>query len=194
MAIRGIVRSATKVGIASRTNVPIYVDSDDNKLKMIPAGSGSTEVEVVDASSAQTLTNKTITGPQGPEPVETVITTNVLTAAESGKTFFLALATGFVTTLPAPAAGLKFRFIVAIAPSGGTYTIVTDGAPAQILAGQVHSSTGGDADSEAAATATTITFADGVAVIGDWAEVISDGTSWFGQVFVNADAGATFTG
>lgn len=42
---------------------PIYVDSDDNILKMIPAGSGTTEVQVVDASSAQTLTNKTLTAP-----------------------------------------------------------------------------------------------------------------------------------
>lgn len=44
-------------------SAPIYVDSDDNKLKMIPAGSGTTEVEVVDVSSTQTLTNKTLTAP-----------------------------------------------------------------------------------------------------------------------------------
>jgi hypothetical protein len=45
------------------TAAPIYVDSDDNILKMIPAGSGTTEVQVIDASSVQTMTNKTLTTP-----------------------------------------------------------------------------------------------------------------------------------
>ncbi len=49
--------------IAKPHAAPIYVDSDDNILKMVPAGSGSTEVQIVDASSAQTLTNKTLTSP-----------------------------------------------------------------------------------------------------------------------------------
>jgi len=61
--IRSITRSATAKGAASAGSVPVYVDADDNILKMIPAGSGSTEVQVVDASSAQTLTNKTLTAP-----------------------------------------------------------------------------------------------------------------------------------
>lgn len=65
MAIRNIRRQATNPLAApgTPTTAPIYVDSDDNKLKMIPAGSGTTEVEVIDASSAQTLTNKTLTSP-----------------------------------------------------------------------------------------------------------------------------------
>lgn len=63
MSVRGIARYATPKGVATPTNSPIYVDSDDNKLKMIPAGTGSTEVEIVDASTAQTLTNKTLTNP-----------------------------------------------------------------------------------------------------------------------------------
>lgn len=42
---------------------PIYVDSDDNILKIVPAASGTTEVQVIDASSVQTLTNKTLTAP-----------------------------------------------------------------------------------------------------------------------------------
>ena len=66
MAIRNIRRQATNpLGAAGTpTVVPIYVDSDDNILKMIPAGSGTTEVEIVDVSSTQSLTNKTITGAQ----------------------------------------------------------------------------------------------------------------------------------
>lgn len=62
MAIRNIRRQATNpLGAAGTpTSAPIYVDSDDNKLKMIPAGSGTTEVELIDASSVQVLQNKSV--------------------------------------------------------------------------------------------------------------------------------------
>jgi len=73
MAIRNIRRQATNPGgyKGEVNSAPIYVDSDDNILKIIPAGSGTTEVEVVDASSAQTLTNKTLTAPTQASPVIT---------------------------------------------------------------------------------------------------------------------------
>lgn len=61
--IRSITRRPTIVGVATDGSAPIYVDSDDNILKIIPAGSGTTEVQQIDASSAQTLTNKTLTAP-----------------------------------------------------------------------------------------------------------------------------------
>lgn len=65
MSIRNIRRQATNpLGAAGTPNsAPIYVDSDDNKLKFIPAGSGTTEIEIIDASSSQTLTNKSLTSP-----------------------------------------------------------------------------------------------------------------------------------
>lgn len=61
MAIRNIRRHASNPGAypGTPTSAPIYVDSDDNILKIIPAGSGTTEVQVIDASSTQTLTGKT---------------------------------------------------------------------------------------------------------------------------------------
>ena len=62
MSMRGIARSATAIGIATPTNAPVYVDSDDNLLKVIPAGSGSTEKTLVDTNSTQTLTGKTLSG------------------------------------------------------------------------------------------------------------------------------------
>ncbi len=51
MSIRNIRRQATNPGayVATTNSAPIYVDSDDNILKMIPAGSGTTEVQVIDA-------------------------------------------------------------------------------------------------------------------------------------------------
>ena len=41
--IRSITRAATVKGTAHPAGAPIYVDSDDDALKIIPAGTGSTE-------------------------------------------------------------------------------------------------------------------------------------------------------
>lgn len=112
--------------------------------------------------------------------VETVTATNILTAAESGKTTFLSSATEFVSTLPAPAAGLKFSFVVAAAPSGASYTIVThDGS--DLIHGVAASAAdaGGSVDSTSGTPADTITFVDGQALVGDRIDVISDGTYWY---------------
>mgnify|MGYP001605267484 CR=1 FL=1 len=53
MSIRSIRRQATYPGayVGTANAAPIYVDSDDSKLKIIPAGSGSTEVALHDSSS-----------------------------------------------------------------------------------------------------------------------------------------------
>lgn len=121
---------------------------------------------------------------------EIVAATNVLTAAESGKTMFLNHATEFVSTLPAPALGLNFRFIVAAAPASASYTIVTNGS-ANIIRG-VHVSSAGDAGDNGQ-TDDTITFVDGQAVAGDMVEVWCDGTNWFAYAISKVAAGITFT-
>ena len=71
MPSRGLTRGAVVKGKATPTHAPIYVDSDDNILKYIPAGSGTTEVQVLDASATQTLTNKTLTAPTITDPTIT---------------------------------------------------------------------------------------------------------------------------
>lgn len=56
---RSTLQPSTSGGKANAA--PIRVDSDDNILKIVPGGAGSTtEVEIIDASSTQTLTNKTV--------------------------------------------------------------------------------------------------------------------------------------
>lgn len=147
MPSRGITRGATVKGVATPTHAPIYVDSDDNIVKMIPAGSGTTEVQVLDASSTQTLTNKTITAPvlsgsvtgtytlagtptitaptiTNPSittttPVDATGTTLVLSAAtHGGRLVTLNRATGIAVTLPASSgSGVVFRLVV-----GTTFT------------------------------------------------------------------------
>jgi hypothetical protein len=129
-------------------------------------------------------------GVQGVVANEIVTATNVITAAESGKTFFLNSATEFVSTLPAVAAGLRFTFIVTAAPSGASYTIVTNSSSNVIKGNQ--NSVAGDAGDFGTAD-DTITFVDGQSVAGDKVELWSDGTSWFAYAISKVAAGITFT-
>ena len=116
--------------------------------------------------------------------IEDVTATNVITAAESGKTFFLNSGTEFVSTLPAPAAGLNYTFIVKAAPSGANYTVETNGG-ADIIIGMVTCATANDLG-QYDANADVVTFVGGAAIVGDWIKVVSDGTSWYlsGACFV----------
>lgn len=111
--------------------------------------------------------------------VEDTTATNVLASSECGKLIFLNSATEFVTTLPAPVAGCKFRFVVKAAPSGASYTVVTN-ASANVIIGHVETADiDGAADGDVSTADDTISFVDGVAVVGDEVEIYSDGTSWY---------------
>lgn len=155
-------------------------------------GSNGTVLYVNEGSATSADFNVVKTNGTADE-VETVAATNVITAAESGKTFFLNHATEFASTLPAPAAGLRYRFVVANAPETASYTIGTNGGDNIIIGGvnELEVDTGDDGPYSSAAD--TITFVDSVAVVGDWVEVISDGTSWFLTGQTNADGGVTLT-
>lgn len=122
--------------------------------------------------------------------VETVAAANVITASETGKTFFLALAGGFASTLPAPAAGLNYKFIVSVSPTTA-YTIATSGG-ANIIKGGINELEVDTADDGPySAVGDLISFVANVAVVGDWVELTSDGTSWFLTGQTNADGGIT---
>lgn len=125
--------------------------------------------------------------------VEDVTAANTIAYNECGTTFFLNSATEFATTLPAPEAGCYFKFVVKAAPAAASYTVVTSGS-ANILIGGINENevdTGDDGPYDA--DGDTITFADGVAVVGDYVEMISDGTSWYITGQANADGGITVT-
>ena len=124
----------------------------------------------------------------GAVAAEVVAATNAITAAESGTTFFLNAANEFVSTLPAPALGLKYRFVVSAAPVGASYTVVTN-ASANVIEGSA--TVAGLVI--AAANEDTITFTAAAALVGDWAEVVSDGTSWFVSGQATAATGIAFT-
>lgn len=118
--------------------------------------------------------------------VEAVTTANVITAAESGKTFFLGGTDGFASTLPAAAAGLRFTFILATetAMSTTAHTIV---APSAILEGAIMSAGGTDIAVDGGTTITIDDQATPTALFGDRVDVICDGTKYYvtGQVRAN---------
>jgi len=173
---------------------------------------------LVDAESAQTLLNKTLTaptltapvitgaltigagavlttpvinGPTGTQSVENTSATRLLLAADSGKTFYFGHAsTEFDFTLPAVAAGLHFRFIMAVETSGTPYTIISPAA--NIVTGFVLCAGGTAEDVEL--TGTTIEFVSTAASLGDLVEIESDGVSWFVRGFCALAGGITISG
>ena len=125
---------------------------------------------------------------------EVVVATNVIAATESGSVFFLNAATEFVSTLPAPAAGLYFTFIVTAAPSGADYTIVTTSS-SNIIKGQVYTvdvNSATDPDFEVTG-GDTISFVSAKAVAGDRVDVYCDGTNWFAYGFCSLFDAITIT-
>lgn len=143
-------------------------------------------VSAVTAAGAATIKNNEAS------QAETVITTNVITASESGKTFYLSLVGGFTSTLPAPFANGKFRFIVAIAPTTA-YIIGTNGGADIMIGGinelEVDTSDDGPYDDNA----DTLNFVASKAVVGDFVNFESDGTSWYFNGQTNVDGGITLS-
>ncbi|KKL45106.1 hypothetical protein LCGC14_2358960 [marine sediment metagenome] len=73
--------------------------------------------------------------------------------------------------------GYTVWFIVKEPPSGGDYDITAEGAIAVVGIKELPVTTGTDGIQSGGCT--TITFADGVAILGDWIDLISDGVKWF---------------
>lgn len=163
--IRSLYRGPTQKGYASAATAPIRVDDTTQSVMANVAGTGTAEVPVMVAAGA------------GAAAV--VITTKAVLAAESGKTFYLDLAAGFVVTMPAVAIGLRYKFILRTSVTGST-TIVCPAAAAlfkgHVLTTDVNSATDPDFDTTAVAT---LTFVLNKAVVGDLIEVECDGVNWF---------------
>ncbi len=89
--IRSIHRNPTVKGFATAASAPIYVDSDDNALKFIPAGTGTTEVVVAVAAQASGFKFAAGTG--------TLVTGALIVATG------LSTVLGFTATVKEPATG-----------------------------------------------------------------------------------------
>lgn len=151
--------------------------ADLAKIDGITNGTGAAgKALVLDSSGNVTMPTS---GSIDERNAEVVTAANVIAAAENGRTYYLNSATEFASTLPAPALGLKFKFIVKAAPSGADYTITTTSS-ANIIYGAISSSDLNAANDAAIATGNdTISFVSAKAIVGDWVEFESDGTNWY---------------
>ena len=122
--------------------------------------------------------------------VETVITTNVITAAETGTTYFLDLADGFTSTLPAPAIGLRYKFIVKTAPTTA-YIIATNGGADIMVVSVNELETDTTEDGPSDDNADTFNFVANIALPGDFVDVYCDGTKWYLLGQTRADGAVT---
>ena len=151
-------------------------------------GANATNAESVTLDVVETLKTDgtTVTSL---DTVEVVTTTNVITAAESGRTFVLNSATAFVSTLPTAAAGLRYRFIAgATQVTGGNHTVVCTNndntmfgsvtVAGVVVAGTVEGS---------------VNFVADTMLPGDWCELFNDGTNWYISGQATASGAITLT-
>ena len=121
--------------------------------------------------------------------VEAITDNITLTAEDSGKFYTVANATGGATvvTLPSPTAGIRYDFAVVEDTPGDTVTITATGALiyGRVLEGEVDTTN----DGPYSAGCTTITFADGVAVQGDFIDIWCDGENYYVSGQTKADGG-----
>ena len=101
-----------------------------------------------------------------------VTAAKTITALENGTTFSLNAAAGAVLTLPAPARGLKYKFVVGALFATTDWVITATGA---IMQGAIMEAS----TVQAVANATTINLELGAETLGDWVSLESDGTNWF---------------
>jgi hypothetical protein len=111
-----------------------------------------------------------------------------LGAGDSGKTIMLNAAEGFAITLPAPVAGLKYKFLVAAAFATTNFTVVTDSGDNVIQGGAIVNSVFVPAANE-----DTINFVATAETIGDYVVIESDGTNWLAEGVGAASGAITFT-
>jgi len=120
------------------------------------------------------------------EGTRTVSADGSLVSADSGKAIFVdGSSTGVDITLPAPAAGLHYKFWVKDASN--ECTVVT-ASSANIIVGSIRAAT--NATNDADGDKITITTS---AVIGDHFVLSCDGTNWYVTGWCNANGGVTLT-
>lgn len=109
-----------------------------------------------------------------------------LDAADSGKTILLSAAAGFAISLPAVTAGLKYKFVTALAFATTDFTIVS--ATNVIQGGAIVNSVFVPAVNE-----NTVSFVATAETLGDYIEIESDGTNWYVNGTGAAAGSITFT-
>jgi len=119
------------------------------------------------------MSNTHFSGPVsiGAGSIESITAAKTIDYEDNGKTFILNGGTGVAVTLPAPKSGQRYTFITGAAFTTD-YVFTATGA---IIEGNVMEA----GAIQAVSGATTITLEDGTEALGDYFDLISDGTNWF---------------
>ena len=106
--------------------------------------------------------------------VEAVTGAITLTAEDSGKVFILKAAAGAQITLPAVAtsAGFRFKFVIGLAFATTNWTVL---AASNVIEGSVLVA----GAHVAGVNENTISFVASAESVGDFAELVCDGTHWY---------------
>lgn len=118
--------------------------------------------------------------------IDTITAAKTVRNDETGTSFVLNAAAGVAVTLPAAEAGLNYKFVVGAVFATTNWTVV---APANVIEG--HALVAGAP--VAAANENTISFVSTAESVGDYVDLISDGTSWFVSGSAVLAGGITFT-
>ena len=131
--------------------------------------------------------------------VETISTAGTTSApskiirdAETGEVYFIDNSSGIIVVqLPAPRAGMYFKFIISSAGnnSANSFAVITDVVGTDVYGGILHNG----AISEVQGVSTVeFDASEGASTAGDFLELISDGTSWYCWGNVDTTAGLAF--
>ncbi len=104
--------------------------------------------------------------------VQTIAAATTLTANDSGKLLVLSAAAGAAVTLPALSSGLKFKFVVGAAFATTDWTIVSS---TNVIQGNVIVAGAHVAGSDE----NTVSFVATAESIGDYVDLVCDGTNWY---------------
>jgi hypothetical protein len=134
--IRSITRRTTIAGYASAGSAPIYVDSDDNSIKINTAGSGTTELSLVTstatgaakvAGGTGTFVSGTVTVATGLSTVTSFTTTLIGTGAtatgatEIERVTVASITTGAVACVGSYHSGTAAVMVVSVSGTAAFY-------------------------------------------------------------------------
>tara|TARA_R110000744_G_scaffold80119_4_gene157275 strand:+ start:391 stop:888 length:498 start_codon:yes stop_codon:yes gene_type:complete len=120
--------------------------------------------------------------------VEKIAATVELTTEDSGKLFIVSQAGAYDITIPAVTeSGWNAKFIVGTV---GANDVDVIGGTADVMVGIEMA----DTNTAIAAASDKVTFVASNAVLGDWIEVVSDGSAYYVQHGAVADNGAAHSG
>lgn len=203
LKLGGETREISSVSVSA-----LLYDKDNNILvasgTTVPTGSGyskgglfiktdeATGLTGVYENKGTTTTALFKPAGQSPNVESLTAATKTVSVDESGTTFIFNRAGGVAVTLPAPALGLKYKFII-----GTNFTtdgsIATNGGSDIIIGGvnELEVDTGDDGPSDT--NADTITFVNTADTVGDYVELVSDGTNWYLNGQTALDGGITLS-